>query len=1313
MRGSTLPRQKLSILLVVCALVFSIISQGKDTATYSDDSGRSFGQPIIDHYPAHVYGAYENNWSMIIGDNGWLYAGNGHGVLEYDGHEWRLIKTPNLGVVRSLQKDKNGVIYVGALNSFGYLKKDQFGQLQYQELSDSSDVPDKNFDEVSNVFVFEGAVYYVTNKWLFRLNILSNNKDQRITAWPYLENSPIRDVFQYDSKLYFSAKDFNFEINQSDQLVKVDYFSDQDQQLIRVIETLQTDHKELVFSGDDVYLKADEFGFEDWNTPAGHELKNSWIYDVMPYNSGYFVVATVKKGVVFVAYDGQDVFSISKEQGLPNEIAVGITVDKQDGLWVGSLGRGLSRIQSPLTVRVDKKNVGLKKIRSMINYKNHSVGLTFTGLAILKNGAFTHHEFERAQLQSIIDSQVNGLLVAGYFGIALVDIDFETSLNKITSTIIKEGLVVEEMIQSSWHDDEFFIRLKNGLARLLYKDEQWFYEEVEIFKDDVTSLAFNQQHLWLSLSTGELLKVEKFNALKDYTKTSFYIENHTPLYKTRLFSSQNGLIATHNNEIFHFDEASNQFSLLSTLNGESEIELLKQDQSGRFWLSTKTKLLSFDDEFKQVDRTLTQYLEPGLTTSLFFDELTDRKYLLQTSGIVAITGDIYPAAVVTPQIKSIQNGNDMLPMNKSIEVPTHDIQFNISYPDFSKTKTAKYKTCLSGESCTNWSNNTQVNFSNIPGGTYDLSVLAGDSNKQVGQNTFQFKVADYWYQTVWFKLLALLASALLVFLISKISTYQIKKRNQQLQQLVTKRTAKIKQQSDELHQLDQARIRFFANVSHEFRTPLTLAIAPLESLLHDNPQLEKHLSHPIQTSIVNSKKMLSLVGQILDINRLESGRFPLRVASYDVADLMNQMALRFRVWAQKNNQTIVVENTQEPVMLFCDLAQVDKCISNLISNAIKYSGQNSTITLSLLKIEQRIGLKVSDTGQGISEQSLEKVFDRFYQDQQSETISDAGTGIGLSLVKELTELHHGTVELINQVGQGCEFVLWFKRGKDHFDATMLHEPINLDAIDPIKAHELPERLVDENVNSKEDITTVLVVDDNVELCDFVASRLSTYYRVIQKHNGEDGLLVAKLELPDLIISDVMMPKMNGLEMSQQLKNDQTTNTIPIILLTAKSSKREVVEGLQTGADDYLSKPFDTSELIMRVAGLINNRKLIRQSIQLEVSQKFVPKSGDDFTAQLTQAISKQLSNPQLNVESLAEALNVSSSTLFRKCEKELNKSPAKIIREVRMSHAMNLLMSSQLSVSEIAYGIGFESLSYFSRTFKQYYEKSPSSVRAV
>ncbi len=248
---------------------------------------------------------------------------------------------------------------------------------------------------------------------------------------------------------------------------------------------------------------------------------------------------------------------------------------------------------------------------------------------------------------------------------------------------------------------------------------------------------------------------------------------------------------------------------------------------------------------------------------------------------------------------------------------------------------------------------------------------------------------------------------------------------------------------------------------------------------------------------------------------------------------------------------------------------------------------------------------------------------------------------------------------------------------------------------------------------EKDEERILIVDDNPGVLFNVKMTLKyNKYKVITATNGEEAIKVLSkmIDIPDLIISDVMMPVMNGLEMSKQLKTHNSTKTIPIILLTAKSSKREVVEGLQTGADDYLSKPFDSSELIMRVAGLINNRKLIRKSIQLDLSPELI-QHQDDFASQLNKIITNQISNPNLTVEVLAKTLNMSPSSVFRKCNEKINKPPVQIIREIRMIHAMKLLKGKKLTISEIAYGTGFESLSYFSRRFKKHYGQSPSAIR--
>jgi DNA-binding response OmpR family regulator/anti-sigma regulatory factor (Ser/Thr protein kinase) len=455
----------------------------------------------------------------------------------------------------------------------------------------------------------------------------------------------------------------------------------------------------------------------------------------------------------------------------------------------------------------------------------------------------------------------------------------------------------------------------------------------------------------------------------------------------------------------------------------------------------------------------------------------------------------------------------------------------------------------------------------------------------------------------------------------------------------------------------------------------------------------------------NANKMLALVGEVLDLNRLEAGKLPLRVSQYDLAELLRLLQQRFEAWAEQENQSISCENCEEPLLLYFDQDQIDKCVANLLSNAIKYSGENSHITIKLVNQPNSITVQVIDNGQGISEQAKAKVFERFYQEKVSEQNTTPGTGIGLSLVKELIELHHGEVDLVTSSGEGCCFSLRLQKGTQHFNQQQLVEPIELAKMPQIPINQL---IKVENQN-QQDQTTLLVIDDNVELRHFISLRLSVNYRILQAQDGEEGFRLAKKALPDLIISDVMMPKMTGYQLADKLKNTAATRSIPIILLTAKASKREIVEGFASGADDYLSKPFDTSELVMRVNAQINSRKIIRESIVFEQQLDTIDTPHKtDFVEKIHAEVRNHLSDPEFSVETLAQLLFMSKATLSRKTKEELNMSPRLFIIEIRMQHASHLLQIRKLSISEIAYAVGYESLAYFSTSFKKHTGKSPS-----
>ena len=351
-------------------------------------------------------------------------------------------------------------------------------------------------------------------------------------------------------------------------------------------------------------------------------------------------------------------------------------------------------------------------------------------------------------------------------------------------------------------------------------------------------------------------------------------------------------------------------------------------------------------------------------------------------------------------------------------------------------------------------------------------------------------------------------------------------------------------------------------------------------------------------------------------------------------------------------------------------------------------------------------IDVEDNGVGLSEDAKSHVFERFYQEKRSESVSEPGTGIGLAMVKEIIELHEGQIALFSEQGKGCRFSLHLKRGNSHFSEEQIIEPIEapVGEAKPLVSQSMIEGNSDDN-----DKTTLLVVDDNTELLNFISLRLSANYRILQATNGEEAFSIACEALPDLIVSDVMMPRMNGLELTEKLKQTPATKTIPVILLTAKATKRETVEGFSSGADDYLTKPFDTSELIMRVNAQINARKIIRENLAIEESSELAGvNAADPFLEQLNKQVIEHISDPRFNVEMLAKLMHMSRDTLTRKCNKTLDQSPLAYIRNVRMHHAAVLLKNDSISVSEVAYGLGFESLAYFSRTFKKHTGKTPT-----
>ena len=524
-------------------------------------------------------------------------------------------------------------------------------------------------------------------------------------------------------------------------------------------------------------------------------------------------------------------------------------------------------------------------------------------------------------------------------------------------------------------------------------------------------------------------------------------------------------------------------------------------------------------------------------------------------------------------------------------------------------------------------------------------------------------------------------------------------------------------QRQELEKLDQLKSRFFNNISHEFRTPLTLILGPLDKI---RKNVDESLQPTVNVIERNGKRLLKLINQLLDLSKIESGKVELRTSYLDIVPLVKGLIMSFHSIAETKNIGLSINTLKPKHFLYVDQPKIEEIITNLLSNAFKYTPKGGEIAVDISEQEENnrsyLLIAVSDTGTGIPEEELPHIFDRFYQASNADTEDVTGTGIGLSLIKELTELHKGSVGVKSKVGKGTTFEVRLPLGKDHLKEE---EIVGISKAKDLSVDQ--EFIVDSSANSdrdskeqENDLPIILMIEDNADLRDYIKDILFEHYNILEAVNGEEGVQLAYEHIPDIVLSDLMMPKMDGLQVCRLLKEDLRTSHIPVILLTAKSSREDKIEGLKSLADDYLTKPFDTEELLVRLQNLVDLRKKMQSHFgtgDILKPAKIKMSSMDAiFMEKVTAQLEAEISNSLFGVEELAYSVGLSRSQLFRKIKAITNHTPNGFIRSFRLHRAMDMLKQQGASVSEIAYETGFQNPSYFTKCFQEQFGKSPSAV---
>ena len=614
---------------------------------------------------------------------------------------------------------------------------------------------------------------------------------------------------------------------------------------------------------------------------------------------------------------------------------------------------------------------------------------------------------------------------------------------------------------------------------------------------------------------------------------------------------------------------------------------------------------------------------------------------------------------------------------------------------------------------------TTVTYTNLPPGDYTLKVRSMENKESLKDAIcLNIHVSAPFYATIWAYLFYVLCLTALMVAFVRFKTRQAALRSS----LEFERKEK-----ERIEELNQVKLRFFTNISHEFRTPLTLILGQIEVLMQMD--LGTTVYNRIQRIYKNAWHMRNLISELLDFRKQEQGYLKLRVEEQNLVTFTRQIYMCFYEYAQKKEITYRFDSVEETISVWFDPIQLQKVIFNLLSNAFKYTSNKGNITVEVRKVASQAVVSVCDTGIGIPVEHISKIFDRFYQTDNASSSSSftLGTGIGLALAKGIMNMHHGKIEVESTVGEGTKFILSLPLGNRHFSdeemavtegrESLIIPEASVSSYGQLMAEEIKEPESQKNMD-EEDKPTILLVDDNTELLSMLEDIFLPMYNVYTACNGREGLEMAQQIQPDLIVSDVIMPEMSGKDLCYKIKTNVELSHISVVLLTAQTSVEYVVEGLMFGADDYITKPFNIKVLVARCNNLIKNKKrLIAHYAGKVITESPVAEAINEKDKELltkcVNIVRENFENPDFDVTALASELCMGRSKLYMQFKQMTGLTPNEFILKVKLDEAMSLLTEHpELNITEISVRLGFSSPRYFSKSFKAFFGIAPQGVRS-
>lgn len=1087
-------------------------------------------------------------------------------------------------------------------------------------------------------------------------------------------------------------------------------------------------------------------------------LINNRVIDMVEDGDQTFLIANIEGGLVrFDKKNNKVNFfqpDIHNSNGISGKALTAIVKDSQDNIWIGTYNSGVNFIDRHRKkfehYQINFKNDGLfnNNVRTMFQDSRGNIWIGTKedgGLSKFNrnSGTFVNYKPNENNSASLSDDYVFCIeeldpthLMIGTFKKGM-DI-FDVNSGRFSHILYNKNNSVNNMVYTIHKDLKKRIWLDYGGS---------FYEFIPQNKTfvNVKGLVYvkcivdeNEDHLWIGtyekglyLFNTNTKQIKKFdigsneiNALRKDDKGNLWV------------GTNKGLVCKKANKKDYIT-----YTVKDGLANNQILALLIDDKDN-VWASTTHGLSKLNTKNKKIRN---YYVNDGLQGNEFerYAALKTKDGELMFGGrngfnifhpdrildnssvpkIVITDFNLFnkPAAIGSkdsPLTKDISQTEELVLTNNQSVVTFGFVALNYSSPEKNQ-----YAYFLDGfdEDWNYIGNRRDATYTNLPAGDYVFRVKASNSDGYWNNKGASIKITVLppWWKTFY----AYFAYIVIIILLFKafyhfLSLHVNLKNNLILEQ--------IEKENDK--QLYQAKLQFFTNISHEFRTPLTLIIGPLDKLMRsniNNPKLQKQF----KLMEANTKRLLRLINQLMDFRKVESGKLTMSVAKHDIVEITNKIADCFMDKAENNSINFTVNSTVDQIYVYFDLEKYDIILHNLLSNAFKFTQDHGNIAVAIglntIEDEEFVEISVTDDGKGMSEENVKQIFEEFYQVDQDQN----GTGIGLSLTEKLVALHKGHIKVESSIGKGSRFTVSLRLGQEHFKPTDFYLPenntngidgdidkthavdeYNLDVLDhnnPVQEHYIFK-------NQKRTIK-ILLVEDNDELRNYLKENLENYYSVYEAKDGVEGLKECIRVNPDLVISDVMMPNKNGVEMCRDLKTDIRISHIPIILLTAKTSFEYRIEGLKTGADAYIDKPFDMSLLEVQIVNLLESRERLRERFGNEInivpSEISCSSADDRFLGRAIQIVEEHLTESEFSVEDFVREIGMSRSSLHIKLKALTNKSTTEFIRSIRLKTAAALLKQSNQSISEIAYITGFATPPYFTKCFKKFFGKLPTDYR--